>query len=149
MKRKLYVISSNLGIVKVGVSASPSGRCADLQAIRDDKLTLVWQSNPIDNTIGVERYAHKLLSNLRHKSEWFKCTEKVAIEACTKAIAEYKPGTKRIDTARRVTIAMSSGEMEELNNLKRHLEVKAERFLSTSEVIRQSVTCLRKHEGLN
>ncbi len=147
MKRRLYVISSSLGLVKVGVSASPRGRCGDLQAVRHDKLELEWQSPPIADCIAVERVAHKLLKAYREKGEWFTCDKQVAIDACQQAIEQFKSSVKR-DGFTRLAVSCTPEDIELITRLRAHLEAKNGGRYSLARVVREALDCLANKEGV-
>lgn len=147
MKRRLYVISSSLGLVKVGASASPAGRTIDLQYQRNDKLSLVWESEPLENSnITIEKYAHKLLKEYRQKGEWFSCSIELAISAANKAIAECKPKSK--DVFNRICVSLYDGDMEKLVAIKSIIEAKTGKRHSLSKIVRLAIETACDSEGV-
>lgn len=82
----VYVISSSVGNVKIGMSIDPEGRRDALQANTGVALRLVSQTKRLDHAQLVERTAHKLLASKRMFGEWFDVTPDEAIAAVQNAI---------------------------------------------------------------
>lgn len=96
-RRKLpphvYVVDDETGGCKIGVSAAPYRRLADLQRERDAKLRLIAVCQcPTGRAWTVERQAHRLLADRRLSGEWFDVSAGQAIEAVSRALAMVEAG---------------------------------------------------------
>ena len=73
--RKVYFILSETGAVKIGMSAAPSHRIKDLQAKRNDRLSLLAQCG---GGFKLEQDLHREFQDIRiGKSEWFEPNQRL------------------------------------------------------------------------
>lgn len=135
-------------LVKVGVSAHPVSRCADLQAIREDKLELVWQSLPVDNELAIEKSAHKLLKDFKHKGEWFNCNAQVAIDAVKSSIENFIENNEPIDKFSRLAVSMTPEDNAKLTRLRICIRNELNKNISTSAVVRQAINYFCDAKGV-
>ena len=72
----VYVITSDIGLVKVGLSNNPQSRLATLQTGSGHPLKLAF-ALPIPNgrAAQVEAFAHNMMADERRVGEWFATTE--------------------------------------------------------------------------
>ncbi len=125
-------------------------RLADLQFGRKDALSLEWQSDLIiDNTIGIERHAQKLIDKEfnRKNGEWFACTVAEAINACSKAIIEFKPKPK--DGIERLCISLTPESLVSLTAVKNKIEKETGKKYSMAKIVRQAIDCLADSKGVS
>jgi hypothetical protein len=95
MARSLYVIGSDTGPQKIGVSANVARRLAVLQTHSPHALTAHHQAQPASDARLVERVAHALLAAKRLRGEWFDVSVEDAIAAIDQAIALVDSGGHR------------------------------------------------------
>ena len=89
----VYVVDDEAGGCKIGVSAAPYLRLADLQRERKAKLRLIAVCQcPTGRAWTVERRAHRLLADRRLAGEWFDVSAEQAIEAVSRALAMVEAG---------------------------------------------------------
>ena len=83
----VYVIASDAGFVKIGVSRYPAARLGALQCGFPHRLTLFREwDRPKGDARRVERMAHRLLAAHRTpRTEWFSVTPKDAAKTVEKA----------------------------------------------------------------
>ena len=85
----IYVIRGN-GLVKIGISADPAQRLAQLQNGFDTPLELTWLAAPDGDAAAIEREAHDLLRKYRRNGEWFDTSPDIAVGAVS--AAAYRRG---------------------------------------------------------
>lgn len=83
----IYVIATNDGLCKIGVSRNPEARLASLQTGCPYHLHIVYVCVVKDQAYEVEGLAHTLLRGRKIGGEWFECSEGEAIEAVNKSAA--------------------------------------------------------------
>lgn len=64
----IYFISNGRGLVKIGVSKSPSSRLSQLQTGSSDILTLIRE---MEGGVEAENYLHRKFADHRVSGEWF------------------------------------------------------------------------------
>lgn len=90
-KAALYVIKSEHGPVKVGISNNPARRLASLQAGSPAKLALAHVESISDlSALTVERAAHDLLRAVHSHGEWFDADAADAVAAIREAITTLR-----------------------------------------------------------
>lgn len=82
----VYVIGSDAGPHKVGISSNPVTRLASLQTAHHERLTLHFTLDCAD-AAAVERYTHAALRAHRLSGEWFDIDAQEAV-AAVQAAAE-------------------------------------------------------------
>ena len=84
----VYVMKSNNGAVKIGVSQDVGQRIKSLET-KDLKIVEHWNTEPCENPFEVERKCHEhfALDALGH--EWFSIDYSVAIETVKRIYSEY------------------------------------------------------------
>jgi hypothetical protein len=84
----LYIIGSQSGPVKVGISHDPTAGAAQLRSKRNEKLILMGQY-PAGRVraLAAERYVHWLLRDKAIGGEWFNVTRTEAAQAIHDAVA--------------------------------------------------------------
>lgn len=92
----VYVIATNDGLCKIGVSCNPEGRLAQLQTGCPHHLHIAYVCVVKDQAYEVEGFAHMLLGRQAIGGEWFKCSENEAIEAVNRSAASYGKKIKDI-----------------------------------------------------
>lgn len=76
---RVYVLKSNAGYVKIGVSRAPKRRMSGIQSGVPIRLELFFQLKPEGKTaFEVEREAMRLLAARRVSGEWFDCHPLIA-----------------------------------------------------------------------
>ena len=86
---KLYLLEQpDAGLVKVGVSLSPSGRCAVLQTSATGRLFLRYEYDAKSRleALRLERTVHFILAGARVTGEWFAVSVERALEAVQQAL---------------------------------------------------------------
>lgn len=86
---KIYVIVSDNGPVKVGITNDPKRRLKWFQSASPDKMTLAYVASVGADARAIERKAHGLLKEHRLKGEWFDTSAWRAAEAISAAIYEF------------------------------------------------------------
>jgi|SRR3990172_2221340 len=146
MIASVYVIQSDAGPVKIGVSRQPTAR-----------LKTVMQYQPFDAKVvhsicdeeicafAIERAAHALLSAYRQRGEWFNVSPEQAIEAIAQAIEQIKNPiieepeeveyTERNLKTHRLQMVISPEEVEQIDRWRREQDD----LPSRSEAIRRLV----------
>lgn len=84
---KVYVIRSDVGPVKIGVSNDPDRRARALGASAPHVVSLVHSSEH-KSAFSVERLAHDLLASKRLNGEWFDVSVERAVWAIARAIEQ-------------------------------------------------------------
>lgn len=79
MRKKIYVISSAAGVIKIGVSCDPESRLKQLQIANNEDLSLEYQTAFCDNADEIEKICHVTLSRDHVNGEWFSCDKNYAI----------------------------------------------------------------------
>lgn len=77
----VYVIAGEHGLVKVGMSADPSARLANLQTASPDRLRMAFCAPAYGNAYTVEQEAHRILAANRTSGEWFTVSSDMAVAA--------------------------------------------------------------------
>lgn len=80
MKDYIYIISNELGYIKVGVSKHPNKRVSQLQTGNEHTLTLLFTEEfecTRKHLLKVEKLLHRELSRMTEsaKGEWFKISD--------------------------------------------------------------------------
>lgn len=91
---RIYVICSESGHVKVGVSDSPLRRLAALQTANPFRLWLGHETNawPRRDAFAIERAIHiKLAERFPQRGEWFSCGREDALRAILAVGRELGP----------------------------------------------------------
>jgi hypothetical protein len=88
--KSVYVIESNIGLVKLGIADKPEDRRRRLQEASGFKLKLVHATPGRSDAKDVEAAAHKLLHDKRRTGEWFDVTPCEAVSAVEEAIARVE-----------------------------------------------------------
>lgn len=68
---KIYVISDNKGLYKIGVSSNSEKRKQGLQTGNGNILEIKYQSEDIDNAYKLESELHKVYEQNNSSNEWF------------------------------------------------------------------------------
>ena len=87
LRQAVYVISTDRGVVKVGISHNPIERLAQLQTGSPYHLRLVYAAVHSDAS-RVEAIVHHMLRDKLAYGEWFCVTEAVARNAIMRAAAQ-------------------------------------------------------------
>lgn len=77
----LYVVRGDHNRVKIGITANPNARLAQLQTGSAFPLEFAWIGAPQGQAIGIEYDAHQMLANYRHSGEWFEVAPDAAVGA--------------------------------------------------------------------
>ena len=83
----VYVIEGAHDRIKIGISADPSARVANLQTGSPFALSLAYSTWAGDRAFDVEREAHALLARQNAGGEWFACSREAAVAAINAAAA--------------------------------------------------------------
>jgi hypothetical protein len=97
MRQGLYVITSEFGISKIGISYDARARMRELQVGNPEKLYLTWFVFTEHAGVNVKEYEyeiHKFLAPFRVRGEWFKATDH-CIHRATR-MAWYKLGAPKV-----------------------------------------------------
>ena len=86
-RQAVYVISTDRGVVKVGISHNPIERLAQLQTGSPYHLRLVYAAVHSDAS-RIEAIVHHMLRDKLAYGEWFCVTEAVARDAIARAAAQ-------------------------------------------------------------
>lgn len=100
----VYVIATDDGLCKIGVSRNPEGRLAQLQTGCPQKLHIAYVCILADRAYEVEEFAHIALGKKAMGGEWFKCTEQEAIEAVNRSAAYFGKHIKVIEEPKKAPI---------------------------------------------
>ena len=84
----VYVVSGG-DLVKIGISADPSTRLAQLQNVSAVPLSLSWVGAPKGDAAAIERETHKMLDKYRRGGEWFGVGADAAVGAIHSAAFRY------------------------------------------------------------
>ena len=99
---KVYVmLSSQRGLVKVGISANPERRAVDLGG-----LDLVYTTASVKNARAIERVSHMMLMSHVRCREWFAVSVETAIAVVRKAQHECESGNMPITMLNDATISV-------------------------------------------
>src|SRR5215469_14247730 len=77
----LYVVRGDHNRVKIGITANPNARLAQLQTGSAFPLEFAWIGAPQGQAIGIEYDAHEMLANYRSSGEWFEVAPDAAVGA--------------------------------------------------------------------
>lgn len=83
--KAIYVMESEIGLVKLGISENPGARMRTIQGASGIRLELVHSSEHRLDAKAVEFAAHHLLREKRKTGEWFDVTAEEAIQAIKSA----------------------------------------------------------------
>lgn len=93
MTQSVYVIRSESGPIKIGISKQPKLRLADIVRGQPFSAELIYSMNDDEvRATTIERIAHQLLSEACRRGEWFDITPEEAIEALYVALELAKAG---------------------------------------------------------
>jgi predicted GIY-YIG superfamily endonuclease len=81
----LYVIKGDHGLCKIGITANPDQRLAQLQYAAKTPLSFAWIGAAKDRTVAIEREAHGMLAQYRRQGEWFEVSSDAAVGAISAA----------------------------------------------------------------
>jgi hypothetical protein len=88
----IYVISGDRGLIKIGVSANPTARLAQLQTSTPSRLSLIYVGALRCSGYAIEAEAHRTLAGYRQNGEWFNVPPDLAIAAvCAAAFRLREP----------------------------------------------------------
>ena len=87
LRQAIYIISTDRGVVKIGISHNPVERLTNLQTASPFPLRLVYAAVHSD-AARLEAVVHHNLRSRRAYGEWFSVTEPVARDAIAKAAAQ-------------------------------------------------------------
>jgi hypothetical protein len=88
-QKKIYVILSDLGPIKIGISANPSNRCSELQIGIPFSVHVAYVSDvPNKMAMKIEKRAHAILAEYNTSGEWFNTTVECGISAIKQAIED-------------------------------------------------------------
>ena len=87
----IYVIGTDTGHLKIGITSNPVRRVNDLQIATPDKLDLLFFVR-CKGVVAqdIERHTHNLLRNYRTKGEWFNVPLDKAIDTILQVV-RWKP----------------------------------------------------------
>jgi len=104
----VYVIGSEDGPQKIGMSANPASRLRGLQTSSPHRLKLLAAVDvPATDAVAVERHAHAALSLHHLLGEWFRVTPDQAVTAVQEAAAAVA-----LEQAKRAAAAKRQGEQQ-------------------------------------
>ncbi len=92
--KRVYVIASSVGLVKLGISANPDQRKRQLELSSGLSLRVHHETPLMPLAADIEKIAHSMLAECRREGEWFCTTPEhlvVAIDEASKAV-ETKSG---------------------------------------------------------
>lgn len=89
MKQYVYVMKSESGLVKIGVSIRPEVRRAAIETGNGFLVSVVRLFGPFNMATSVESAAHAFLMSQRRRGEWFDCDVESAVAAVERAVAEF------------------------------------------------------------
>lgn len=89
MKQYIYVMKSESGLVKIGVSINPDVRRSAIETGNGFHVAIVKLFGPFNGATKVECSAHGLLRDSRVRGEWFACSVEAAINAVNSALASF------------------------------------------------------------
>ena len=88
----IYVIGTENGPKKIGISVSPERRLDEIQVGNHASLSVLWSVPfPAHEVQGVEQNAHRLLKEKRLAGEWFAVSQEEALRAIERARNMPKP----------------------------------------------------------
>jgi hypothetical protein len=90
--KRVYVIVSDRGGVKIGVSASPARRLVTLGQQQVGHFTLTYETEMRADSNAVEKLAHHLLADKKIRGEWFDVSAEDAQATIIKAIELIEGG---------------------------------------------------------
>lgn len=141
MTDSVYVIQSDAGPVKIGVSGDPEYRLRQLIGSQPFAAKIVHcVSEPSLPAYQIEAVAHSLLASFHRRGEWFDVTPEQAAEAIQSAIDLINEGDltsleKSSKQSARLQMVISPEEIAHIDNWRRHQTP----LPSRSEAIRQLV----------
>lgn len=77
----IYIIRNGFGHHKIGVSANPNSRVAELQTGSPVRLDIIYAAALDCSGYAIEEMAHEILARYRLKGEWFNCPLDIAVAA--------------------------------------------------------------------
>lgn len=91
---RVYVIGSEQGPFKVGISQNPDRRAAAFQGASAGRLTVLYASDPMSEDMArdIEAAAHRKLYMSNVGGEWFNCEVAEVMEGVRWATANYVAG---------------------------------------------------------
>jgi len=107
----LYVIKSDSGLCKIGISANPNARLAQLRSASAVPLEFAWIGAPKDNTVAIEREAHSMLDKYRRGGEWFAISPDAAVGAIHAAAYRLAQPVLDLDAAKAEQIRQIAAQL--------------------------------------
>lgn len=96
-RQYVYVMRSDSGLVKVGISNNTEKRRQSLSAAVGCKVEIVEIFGPFYGARRLERSVHEALTATRSYGEWFACSELQAVDAVRTALLQFvEPMTKAL-----------------------------------------------------
>lgn len=77
----VYVITSDTGMSKIGITTNPAARLATLQTGSPDRLRMAFTAPAYGKSYAIEQAAHSILAAHRASGEWFAVSPDLAIAA--------------------------------------------------------------------
>lgn len=94
--KSIYIMKSNDGKVKIGVSKCPNKRKKNLESLLNIQILEKYETELCSNSYQIESIMHKYFSDYRIYGEWFSCEYEVAVSVLAnkfKEMAEFKKHT--------------------------------------------------------
>ena len=95
MKRRVYVMKTKNGFVKIGISDDPEKRTKHVASPAGERDIFVVYSQECEDPLEVERRSHAILHSFRKQGEWFYVAPAIAIATVKQAAVDAAEGTKK------------------------------------------------------
>lgn len=110
--KSIYVMKSNDGKIKIGVSKCPDKRKKTLESLLNIQILEKYETELCSNSYQIESILHKYFSAYRIYGEWFSCKYELAVSVLNDKFEEMAEFNNRSD---RITILDSF--MEDTNHI--------------------------------
>jgi hypothetical protein len=94
----IYIIRSDHGLIKIGISSNPNARLAQLSTASAIPLKLAYVGALRGSGYAIEAEAHRTLAAYRRSGEWFNCPTDMAVAAIGAAAYRLGEPIASIDT---------------------------------------------------
>lgn len=90
MKKYLYIMQSDDGMVKIGVANNVELRRAQIQCGSGHALKIISAHGPFFRSFDIEKNIHRRLAESKKIGEWFDCGLTLAVGAVNHEVAEFQ-----------------------------------------------------------
>ncbi|WP_336709811.1 MULTISPECIES: GIY-YIG nuclease family protein [unclassified Cedecea] len=106
----VYVMESDAGLIKIGVSKNVSARRKSLQCASGVEIKVAAKFGPLKKAVGLERASHKFFAEKRLHGEWFSVSAEEAISAIDNLKSKFVTAEDSAHVSSELIPAISAAE---------------------------------------